>query len=180
MSFSPMTHSEKKLFYLIQSDNRSGFEDLYSYGNYVNKQVENSQGVTLLGEAVKRNALRIAEFIIDENPSEMTRADSKGNLPLSYLSLLEPKKEMIELFERKGFDFSNRVGVKGNMLHVIAPNGELELFKSLIEKGAQPTELNAKDDKPQDIAKRWGNVEIESYIDDNYTVGKQGAFDFTM
>ena len=180
MSYIPMTHSEKDLFNMIQSDNLIGFSDLYLYGKYVNKEIENSQKVTILGEAVKRNALKIAEFIVSKNPNEMYRADSNGNLPLSNVPLLEPKKEIIEIFEKYGFDFSSKIGSKGNILHIVAPNGKVDLFKSLIEKGANPEELNERDDKPKDIARRWGNSEVESYIENHYTSGRQVIFDFTM
>ncbi|WP_137297067.1 hypothetical protein [Psychromonas sp. SP041] len=177
MSFSIMTHSEKKLFFLIQSDDRSLFSDIYLNGDFVNRDIENSKNTSLLGEAVKRNALKIANFIIDHEPERMNKPDSSGNLPLSHLPLLDNKEDMIDLFERKGFDFSKGVGAKGNILHIVALDAEVGLFKSLVEKGARPTEVNNSKEKPQDIAKRWGNLVIDSYIEKNHTDNEPSSFD---
>ena len=94
-----LTRSEKKLFYLIQNDRVNEFASLYFGSSHLNKMTTNSEGTSFIGESVKRGALKIAELLIKDDENLPYIMDSRGNLPLAYLSIIRPNADIIDLFQ---------------------------------------------------------------------------------
>lgn len=159
-----LSRSEKKLFSYIQNDNLFMFSESYLNNESIRKDALNSEDSTFIGESVKRGAIEIANFLLNEEPELLHSVDGRGNHPLSYIGILEPNRKMIELFESKGFDISLDLGGKGNILHVIAPRGKVDLYKELVGKGANSFGVNGFGERPIDIAKRFGNNELLGLI----------------
>lgn len=170
-----LSYSDKRMFYAIQSDNISEFKNSFLLDK-VNKQVTNSDGATFLGEAVKRGSIKIVNFILDNYPEEMNKKDKNESLPLAYVRRSANRELILESFRLHGFNFSLDLGTRGNILHVIAPHGNGELFDSLVKNGANPNGENNRKDKPLNIASRWGNHVLANYINKYYN--NETSFEF--
>jgi len=160
-----MTNSEKKLFRLIQNDDLEKFKESFLNNSYINKDVLNSEGISLIGESVKRGSIKIAGFIISEEEGLIDSIDSKGNKPLAYAGIIEPNEEMINLFKKHNFNFSSELGPKGNILHIISPRGNRNLARKVISfTHDNLMKKNNYGEMPKDIARRWGNIDLEDFM----------------
>lgn len=163
-----INHSEADLFRYIQTDNINAFMERYESSEYVRKETLNSEQTTYLGECVKRCALKIANYIINDS-NEINVIDGNGNKAIAYVKLFNKNDmRMIDLFHQKGMDFSKNIGSKGNILHAISPRCDKETFDKYVLLGASPYDIDLNGKLPKDIAKRWGNKDIVSHIDNNY------------
>lgn len=170
------SRTEKKLFLLVQSDDIKAFKDIYSRGLF-DKEVHNSQGLSLLSESVRRGATKIADFMLEQNPEEMSKLDMNNREPLSYLSPLRSNEDMVYIFKAHGFDFSKKISKKGNILHLVAPSCKKDLFDELVKAGANPKEKNETLGTPERVAQGWGNIQLSQYIENAYNK-PQTEFDF--
>lgn len=163
-----LTHSEKLLFKLIQNDQVNKFIEIYDSSEFIRKDAVNSERTSYLGESVKRSALKIAEFLLKE-PDIINKLDGNKNKALSYIRMFGSlDHELIKLFHDYGLDFSKSVGPKGNMLHIIAPRGDINLFDDIISYGGDPHFVNDVGMIQLDVAKRWGNSVLIEHIERKY------------
>lgn len=156
-----LSHTDRKLFELIESDMICEFSELFTSGQNTNKFAENSIGQTFLGMAIEKKSCKITEFLID-TPGLLEKKDGHGRKPLMYLSRHFDHK-MITLLLMKGVDINQDIGLGRNLLHLAATKKDKKIFDMLVSLGVDQNKKCDRGETPHDTLRRYAESSSFEY-----------------
>jgi ankyrin repeat protein len=161
-----LTHTERKLFSLILSDNINEFKENYQKVESLDKFCVNEDGLPLLAFAVQSAAPKVLDFLCDD--SDLKGFNGPKGIPFSHYVVDHMDDEIVNLLQKHRFSFNEVDRFGKNVLHVAARVCEHDDFIKFIRLGADINLRSNRGETPKDTLKRWGNnkVKIRENIDE--------------
>jgi len=84
--------------------------------------------------------------------------------PLFYCSKYNKKTQVAELLIDAGCDINRKDAYGQSCIFYAAAEGNLEIVRTLVERGANPLLTDKNKDKPLNYAKRNGHLRVADYL----------------
>lgn len=153
-----LTHTEKKLFYLIVSDDLEEFKLRFSSMESFNKLCVNEDGLPLTAFAVQSASPRVLDFLCQD--SDLKKFKGPKETPLVHYIVDHMNETVIDVLVKNNFDFNETDRFGKNVLHVAAKVCEHNEFVKLIRLGADINKKSNRGETPKDTLARWGNKNV--------------------
>lgn len=145
---------------------KSSFEDLIALLLKNKAKTDFSSGMNALHFAVYCGRWTDTINKILSSGVNINSKDNKGQTALFYIvkggSLSDPQKKVFDLLLSKNIDLNAAETKSGNtILHIAAKGYDVNIVKTLVEKGAKVDVKNKKGQTPLDLAK---NKQVNAYL----------------
>ncbi len=137
------------LYYAVNRRDVKMVELLLSYEG-IDVNIQDYHGDTPLHLAAKKGYVDIAELLLDKN-ADVNKANKEGEIVLHNALSTPYDKELIPLFINRGVDVNTqKEGDRSAAIHIAAWAGKVDIYKLLLEYGANPNMLTHKVEKYED------------------------------